>query len=331
LGELVHGVNVEIAAVKVAVELRGGSHANHFNKLLIVSCATLLKTTGNDPVFAAVPGAIDTCLISIDQLDFENGGSPAWTTTNNGNHLYDPNNYLTGDITWSSTLWEFTKTGGVSCKTHPLAKPWHSHRPFTNVTGADLDLANHAVDETYRGLQVSDSSAAAWKLLTNHQSGLNHLIGVLAFVNDAIANGNLKALAWLTAVTDGAINSGMIALDIMNAGVMASKAKWDRFGNYSWAGFLIPAQGSTLTITGGVIAPVFPLHTVQGAGPLTTITLPPGVAGFGSSASCIIDFIPAADWPYNNSGNILGSGTALANKKIQAVWLPNLSKWSMSY
>lgn len=320
-GELVYSTFMECAAVKVGIELRGMSHACHLDKLLIVNCATLIKTAGKDPVFST---GNDNCLMSIDQFDYENGGTPAWTTTTY--HLDDANNYLTGDINWSSTLWDFTKNGGANVKAHPLHKPWHLHRPFANITGSDLDASNHAVHEIYRGSATSDSSKAAWLSLVSKQSGTAHLIGVVVFSNDQIANGSDKRLVEFTVATDGAINSGKLVLDMMNGGTLAAKAVWDKTGNYSIVGILGSSEGGTLSITSNTIAPTSMCHPV-GAGLIKTITPPSAI----STGTFTVKLLPTAAFTYDNTGNILGSGTAVVDRPMDATWIPSLSKWMMSY
>lgn len=320
-GELVTADNLTFACCKVAIEMRGAAHGSKAGTLLFVTCKELIKALGSDPFLTSV----NTNVIDVQQMAIENSsGTMAWSTTTS--HINDPNNYLIGDIKWAS-IFAPLKVGGANLKMHQTNKPWHTVRPFTDIIGTDLDTVNHAVDETYRGLAVSNDTGVAWKVMTNHQSGTANVIGVLAYVNDAIANGLEKRLGQIALKTEGGINSGKLSIYTMEAGVLIERAAWDKYGNFIQVGINQHAEGAALTITSNTIAPTHGVHVVGGAGPLKTITLPPGI-----NASFEIDLVPSAAWTYDNTANIGGGGgTAVIGRVMTARWIPSLSKWFMTY
>ena len=328
-GELVNADNITFGGCKVGIEMRGGSHCSYAKKLLFVSTAVLLKAEGRDPLFASTPAtAPNETHITIEQFDYENSsGLMPWSITTA--HISDASHYLFGDITWSSTVFPLLRVGGRNLRLQQTGKPWHSRYPYSNFTGGDLEAANHAVHEIYRGLPVSDDTAVSWLALTNHQSGLTNLLGIIAFDNDAIANGLNKRLAQIYSRTDGAINHGRLAFQTASGGVLADRGFIDRFGNWGLTKFLLQGEGPALTIAGNAIAPTFPCHIVGGAGPLKNITVPDGVVA--STGTCMFLIIPSAAWTYDNTGNISTNGTAVSGRVMFAIYVPSQSKWSLSY
>lgn len=324
-GELISLNNLTIGLCKVGIEFRGAAHASVAQKILFVATASQMKAAGLDPFFSS---GNTTNQIDIQQLDFENAtGATAWANTTS--HIDDPSDLLIGDITWASGF-TLLKTGGANLKMHQTNKPWHLYRPFSNITGADLDLGDHAVHEIYRGLATSTSSRIAHLLLTSKQSGTAHGIGIIAFNNDVIADGGNKKLGQIDVITDGATNTGKMTFSVTQTGTLTSRMILDQYGNLIFAKMLIGGEGAALTISSNTIAPTSRHHTV-GAGLLKTITLP---SGPGSSVVHEVVLIPTAAFTYDATGNILvasGSGTAVINKPMIATWMPSLSKWVMSY
>lgn len=332
LGEVSNADNVEICCSKVGIEFRAASHNSKIGKLLFVASASLIEMAGPDPFYAGIANPVTKHCVDIGQFDFENAtgaGPMGWSTT--VSHIKDTENGLIGDYNWASE-YPLIRTGSINFYPHSSKKPQHSRYPFTNLTGFDLDADNHAVHEIYRGIETSVSSHNAWLVLTTKQAGTAlKSIGNVAFVNDKVADGSEKRVAMLSAFTDGAINSGQVHLYTWNAGSLVLAAFWDKFANLGIGKFLIDSQGGTLTIASNTITPTNPLHTVDGAGPLQTITVPAELASYGSVPTITLYIVPAATWSYNNSGNILSSGTAVVNQLMTAKWMPNISKWAMSY
>lgn len=321
-GELINANNITFGGGKVAMEIRGGSHISCAQKLLVVSCAVHMKTLGRDPLFTNT-GAPNENYLNVQQYDYENSSATmAWAATTT--HIHDANNYLVGDLNWSSTAYPLIVNGCKNLVLHQSNRPWHTRKPFTNFTGGDLDAAEHAVSETFRGLSVSDDSGVAWKVLTNKQAGTDNVIGILAWANEEIASGN-KRLAQLVCKTAGAINSSAIEIWLMNAGVEFLTAGFDRFGNFNLPGLMPRGEGSVIA-SASTIAPTAPVHIVSGTTTINNITVPNIPAGLSVQHL----FIPSGAWSYTNAGNIGGvSGTAVVGQPILTTWIPSLSKWSL--
>lgn len=337
-GELVDAKNVIIGVTKVAIDVRGSQHGSVAQKILFVSNVKLIVAGGVDPIYSGVIGANPDNQLTFQQIDWEDGGNPAWTTS--VNHIDDPNNYLTGDITWHNGIGGvgMIKSGGANLKFHMVNKPWnvyfpHSHPLLDSSSNDTLDTLDSATMEIYRGLSTSDSNKLAWLLLTSNQTGTaNKGVGVILFNNDAVADApsTSKIIGQIEAVTDGAINSGRINLYTTSAGVSTNWAYWDHYGNFFNKKIIVSNEGTALTISSNTIAPTNRFHTV-GAGLIKTITLP---SGPGATVVHEIILVPTAAFTYDNTGNILvaaGGGTAVINKPMAATWIPSLNKWVMSY
>lgn len=324
-GELVSADNITFGACKVAIEMRGGSHISIAQKLLFVSTGILLQAVGRDPLYTNLTAPNENYL-DIQQFDYENNsGLIPWANTTA--HIDDPNNYLHGDVKWSSTVFAFVMNGGDNLNPHQSNKPWHYRRPFTNITGVDLDLSNHAVLEVARRIPVSDNTGIAWLALTTRQAGIGHVVGIQTFVNDQIANGSDKRLAQIAGLTDGAINHGALEFYTANGGVLTRRAWFDRFGNFNQTGLSPRGEGGVIA-SANVIAPTFPVHVVSGTGLIKTITVP----NIPANAAVTIALIPSGLWTYDNTDNIGGAGgAAVVGRTMFATWVPSLGKWAMSY
>lgn len=319
-GELVTANNLLFGGLKLGIEFTAGGHPSYAGKLLFVTCKELMRATGHDP-FVVNP-SIDTNIVHIQQLDYENSsGLMPWSTTTD--HVNDPNNFLRGDIKWQAGEgYSFVRTGAVHVKFSRLDKPWHSRFPYTAFIPGDIEAGGHTIDETYRGL----ANSVAWKLLTAKMTGVADPVGILAFINDQIANGLDKRLAQIAAVTDGAINSGMLQFSTMNAGNPVVRAWLDHLGNFNLPGLMPRGVGPDIA-SANTIAPTFGVHVVTGTGVIKTITVPPILAG----SSVEIDLLPAGLWTYDNTDNISTNGAAVVGRTMKARWYPIQGKWSMSY
>lgn len=323
--ELVSANNITIGACKIGLEVRGGSHISVAQKLLFVSTGVLMKAVGRDPLFTNL-GAPNENHLDIQQFDYENNsGLIPWANTTA--HVDDPNNYLHGDMKWSSTVFPFVANGAANFRMHQSNKAWHTYRPFTNIVGVDLDASNHAVDETRRGIATNTNTHVAWKVMTTLQSGLNNLVGILAYVNGAIAGNVDKRLAQIAGRTDGATDHGALEFYTMSGGVLNLRSWIDRLGNFNIPGLAPRGVGPSIA-SANVIAPTFPVHTVSGTGLIKTITVP----DISATGAVTIALIPTDAWTYDNTGNITGSGAAVVGRTMFATWLPApVSKWHMSY
>lgn len=322
-GEFVSANNVTIAICRNAFEMRGATHASCAQKILCVACVTVFKVMGLDPYFSS---GIATNQVTIQQLDWENAAS-GWNAA--GNTIDDASNLLYGNITWVSG-YTLVKNGGANVKMHNVSRPWALYRPYTNITGTDLDVNGHAVHEIYRGLATGGINAnLAWLLLTSKQSGTAHALGVIAFNNDQIADGSNKIMGQIDVVTDGATNSGKMQISTSKAGVSTIGAQWDSNGNLIQVKMLLFGEGPALTITSNTIAPTYRHHAV-GAGLLKTITLP---VGPGTGVAHEFVAFPTAAFTWDTTGNIGGGGalTAVVGRPLTFTWIPSAAKWATSY
>jgi hypothetical protein len=89
------------------------------------------------------------------------------------------------------------------------------------------------------------------------------------------------------------------------------------------------AEGADLSISSNAIAPNKQIHRVGTTSVLKKIdTTKIFNAG---TLSGTIALIPTAAWTYDNTGNILGSGTAVVGRTMFATFQASTGKWSMSY
>lgn len=327
-GELVNADNITVGACKVGIEFRGATHGSVAGRLLFVSTAKNLISTGRDAYFTNLSGP-NTNNVNIQELGLENSSSlMTWAATTV--HIDDSNNYLHGYAGWYQGLigaQSILKTGGANLHTREIARSYNTRAPFTEVAdGTDqYQASDHAFDETYRGLPSDGGSRIAWKVMTTDQAGIANLVGILAFMNANIAAPNDKRLAQIAGFTDGAINSGALEFYTMNAGTLARRAWFDKIGNFNLTGLMPRGEGSTIA-SASSIAPVSSVHVVSGTAAIDTITVPDILAG----AAVQITLAPSGAWTWTTAGNIAAAGTAVPGRAVLATWIPSISKWNLA-
>lgn len=99
----------------------------------------------------------------------------------------------------------------------------------------------------------------------------------------------------------------------------------DANGVITAVGPLVQGEGAVLNIAINAIAPTNSIHHVGTVNVLKTITPP---AGFVSGT---VYLIPDAAWTYDNTGNIIGAGTAVVGRTMAATLSSSTGKWAMAY
>lgn len=90
---------------------------------------------------------------------------------------------------------------------------------------------------------------------------------------------------------------------------------------------MIANQGSAPTLaSAATIQPRNPVTFVSGTTAISTITVPPEMAGGGQ-----LTLIPTGLWSTNTSGNIALATTAVVNRALILTWDAAAGKWYPSY
>lgn len=334
-GELVNANNLTIGATKIGIEVRGASHPSSSQKILFVSTAIPIKALGRDPYFTNLTGT-DYNTLDIQQLDIENSSAlMAWAATTA--HISDAGNLLRGDIYWyqgwpGSSSTQSTQSlivvGGAGLHLHQIARAFHSRNPVTEFTGGSdqFQLLEYAIDETARGLATSDDTKIAWKLLSTMQSGINHIVGVIAGVNSALGAALEKRLGQIVFKTDGATNSGRIQFWTMKAGVLTNWGGWDKDGDHITGRFQVEGLGAALA-SANTITPTNSVHHITGTTVIKTINVSAAWAGFSTT----LTLIPDAAFTTDATGNIAIASTAVVGKAMIMTYDGTTNKWYPSY
>jgi hypothetical protein len=171
------------------------------------------------------------------------------TITNNDMGIYNSsgagnmsflNDFATGNINFA--------TGGVSTPQLKLTTTEFSNRLYTILGGATSStslftgystLGNNSL-ELNTGQAVSNDTKFATLAFITNQSGLNNVIGSTYFANSNLGTAD-KRLAYYSAVTDGATNSGAFVMGTSNAGTLAERIRITKSGSVG-IGTNAPAQ-----------------------------------------------------------------------------------------
>lgn len=326
VGELGKGERIVFHCGKVGFAVEGATWPNHFQNVVMAAIHTPIKALGATPELAGYPDTNLTSRIVIDDLGVENDVTLGWTGVN---YLVDDaNGYLIG---WAKVFYG----AGVALPdnrslTDNKFEIYRTEFPWNGIDPNGLSsylTGDYAVDETYRGKQVSTDNALGWKIVGCNQLGTNNGCGVFGAANHAIAPGIDNRLSFLYFTTDGAINNGKITIFVMKNGVSTVAGTIDRYGNLSIVG-MFQTGVANLTITSNTITPITPLVTIP-VGNIDNITVPPNI----SSATCF-DAIPTGAYTYSAIGNVgvpAGGGLAVVGRLMRFCYNGNTGKWNPSY
>lgn len=329
-GELTKARNIVIHCANVGFQVEGAIWPSIFQNVVVAGTARPIKATGAKSEQAGFPDTVNTSTIYFENMGVENDG-----LVNSVVYVVDDaNNYLSGRLS-------IFYGAGVDLPLNPAfppklvitrsERPWNTREPVTNITGSALtaDANKFVINELKSGYAVSNDSGLPWQLYTTNQSGINNGIGVMVWSNEAIPDPLDKRLVQFYVSTDGATNAGKLSIYTMKAGtpgVLNLVATIDQYGNINLATGFLRSGEATLAITSNTIAPTTPVVHVSTTNTLKNITVPPG-----SAASFTVRLIPDAAWPYDNTGNIVGTGTAVVGRPMDATYTPSTGKFYMSY
>jgi len=187
------------------------------------------------------------------------------------------------------------------------------------------------------GINIAASSLGWWRNV--HISNVEiYLTPTVADTKTAIFLTNIRdaSISAVSATAETSSGAPMILLDgCSNIGIddqtviNQTAAGFGRLvqATNGYSGVLLPTEDTVaLTISSNTITPLFQTSHV-GAGLIKTITVPDSA----SRRASVVTVIPDAAFTYDNTGNIVGSGTATVGRAMTFTYTPTTSKWYPSY
>jgi hypothetical protein len=173
------------------------------NRLLVSSVndnhGTITPGTAQFWNFANAPTVFATN--NAERMRLTSGGNLGIGTTSPNERLVTLGNMLVGHITSHTQLY------------------------------SSYDSQSNMIMEIGYGTATPDITPLASFVLSKNLTSTNQGLGVISFANSNIANGNEKRLASISAWTDGALNSGALAIGTTSTGTLNERIRIDSNGN----------------------------------------------------------------------------------------------------
>lgn len=130
-------------------------------------------------------------------------------------------------------------------------------QPYLGYT----DQKNHVVFVRQPGSTSSSRPYSAFAFTNNQTDTTNGNIAQLTFVNEAVAGGD-KRVGLIYVQTDGALNSGLMAFRVMNAGVGTNALVLDHAGDATFYG---EVSAKVVEVRGADMAEMFDVRDEKGS------------------------------------------------------------------
>lgn len=303
---------------------------NHIESGITAAVKRLFDFVGSTAELAGFPDTVNTAKLYSEDIGVENDTGMPWSGVDY--IVNDPNHYAIGH------LWDLFYGDGADAPCNPTRPrrffisraefPQSNVYPATPINGP-LG-SGMAVHEVRSGVpDAGTNSKLAWELLTTHQAGVNHGLGVFAVANDAIADGDEKRGFMIFVATDGAVDQTLTTIWKRNGPNPADftySQGIDRYGNFLNFG-MDRFEPETVTVSGNAIAPTKQIVRVTGGGLIKNITLPNVTGAAIPATGFVLVLIPdGTPFTMDTTGNVQRAVNPAAYEPVMVAYNPDTGK-----